>query len=169
MFLSHESMARDNAVEMMMQYLGSSPEDALDEVNETRGAHAQFSYLRRIFKGRLLQHLEADNEGGMKEEVQKLWDQTLRIYLMYLVGITLFTDKSTTYVDVVYLRYFRELEVVVGYSSGAAALSHLYRELNHVAHWNCKHLLGYLTLLLAWVYKHFSVYKQQGCVGWISG
>jgi len=50
------------------------------------------------------------------------------------VGITLFTDKIGAYVDVVYLRYFRDLEVVSGFSSGAAALSHLYRELNHAAH-----------------------------------
>lgn len=147
MLLSHETITRDNAVEMKIRYLGSSPGDALDGVNETKGAHARFSYLRRIFKERLLQQFEADNEGRMEEEVQKLSDQALRIYLMYLVGITLFTDKSVTYVNVVYLRYFRDLEVIAGFSLGVAALSHLYRELNHAAHWNCSQLLGYLTLL----------------------
>jgi hypothetical protein len=70
-------------------------------VNDTKGAHARFSYLRRIFKESLLQQLEADNEGGMEEKVQKLRAQALRIYLLYLVGITLFTDKSAHYVDVV--------------------------------------------------------------------
>jgi len=65
-----------------MRYLGSSPGDSLEEVNDTRGAHAQFSYMRRIFKELLLQQLEADNDGDM-EEVQKLRDQALRIYLMY--------------------------------------------------------------------------------------
>jgi len=132
MLMSHESISRDDVVEMMvMGYLRSSPRVALDEVNETGGAHARFSYLRKIFKERLLLQLELDNEGGMEEEVQRLRDQALRIYLMYLVGITLFTDKSVTYVDVVYLRYFRDLEVVAGFSWGAATLSHLYRELNH--------------------------------------
>jgi len=54
MLLSHETISRDNAVDMMMMgYLGSSAGDALDEVTETRGAHARFSYLRRIFKERL--------------------------------------------------------------------------------------------------------------------
>jgi hypothetical protein len=147
MLMSHETMTRDNAVEMTMRYLGSSFGDALDEVNDTRGAHARFSYLMRIFKERLMKQLKFDNEGGMKEEVRKFWDQALRIYLMYLVGITLFTDKSTTYVDVVYLRYFRDLEVVAGFSLGVAVLSHLYRELNHAAHWSCSQLSGYLTLL----------------------
>jgi len=56
----------------------------------------------------------------MKKEVHKLCDQTLHIYLFYLVGITLFIDKRATYVDVAYLRYSRDLEVATGYSWGVA-------------------------------------------------
>ena len=50
MLLSHETISRDDAVDVMMRYLGSSAGDALDEVIETRGVHARFNYLRRIFK-----------------------------------------------------------------------------------------------------------------------
>jgi hypothetical protein len=53
MFLSHETISRNGEVDMMMRYLGSIAGDALDEVTKTRDAHAQFSYLRRIFKERL--------------------------------------------------------------------------------------------------------------------
>jgi len=53
------------------------------------------------------------------------------------VGITLFTNKSQAAMNVVYLRYFRDLDVVASFSWGAAALAHLYRELNNAAHWNC--------------------------------
>jgi len=88
-----------------------------------------------------------ETEYGVNQEVQRLRDQVVRIYLLYLVGITLFTDKSATTVDVVYLKYFRDLDLVAGYSWGAAALAHLYRERNKVAHWNCGQVSGYLTLL----------------------
>jgi hypothetical protein len=54
MLLSHESISKDDAVSMMMQYLGSSSGDAIEEVSDTRGAHAPFSYMRRIFKECLL-------------------------------------------------------------------------------------------------------------------
>jgi len=81
------------------------------------------------------------------QEVRRLWDQVVRIYLLYLVGITLFTNKSTTVVDVVYLRYFRDLDLVDGYSWGVAALAHLYRELNKATRWNCSKVSEYLTLL----------------------
>jgi len=63
------------------------------------------------------------------------------------VGITLFTDKSQNVVDVVYLRYFRNLDLVAGFSWGVAALAHLYRELNNAARRNCSQVAGYLTLL----------------------
>jgi len=33
------------------------------------------------------------------------------IYLLYLVGITLFTDMSATYIDVSYMGYFKDLEL----------------------------------------------------------
>ena len=86
-------------------------------------------------------------EYGVTQEVQRLRAQVVRIYLLYLVGITLFTDKIQNVVDVVYLRYFRDLDLVVGYSWGAAALAHLYRELNNVARWNYSQVAGYMTLL----------------------
>jgi hypothetical protein len=103
--------------------------------------------LRRIFNERLLQQLALSNEHGVTEEAWMLRDQVVRIYLMYLVGITLFADKSQTYVDVVYLRCFRDLDVVSSFSWGAAALAHLYRELNNATHWNWGLVSGYLTLL----------------------
>jgi len=40
-------------------------------------------------------------------------------------------------VDVVYLRYFRDFDLVAGYSWGVATLAHLYREFNNAARWNC--------------------------------
>jgi len=133
--------------------------------------------------------------GGVAEEVQRLRDQVVRIYLLYLVRITLFTDKSQNDVDVVYLRYFRDLDLIAGFSWGAAALAHLYRELNNVARWNCSQVAGYLTLLqvliknyvffkckCVWFVYLYAVvfcaglgvstlprYGKQGCLGKISG
>jgi len=48
-------------------------------------------------------------------------DQTLRIYLLYFVGVTLFTNKSANYMNVTYLKYFRDLELVSDHAFGAAS------------------------------------------------
>ena len=147
MLLTHKLISRDDAVDSMVMYLRSDPGDALLELTRTKGAHCRFSYLRMIFKECLLQQLALETAHGVTEEVRRLRDQVVCIYLLYLVGITLFTNKSQTFVDVVYLRYFRDLDVVADYSWGAAALAHLYRELNNAVSWNCGQVSGYLTLL----------------------
>ncbi|XP_039684976.1 protein MAIN-LIKE 1-like [Medicago truncatula] len=129
MFLSHGFISRDQAMEWIELYLGSDPVDALLEVTKTKGAYCRFGYLQRIFKDRLKEQLALDIEyGGVTEE---------------------------NVVDVVYHMYFRDLDLVAGYSWGAAALAHLYRELNNATRWNCSQVAGYLTLLQAWVYQHF--------------
>ena len=83
----------------------------------------RFNYLERIFKERLKEQRDLAEEYGVTEEVERLRDQAVRIYLLYLVGITIFSDKSHWVVDVVYLKYFRDLEIVAGFSWGAAALA----------------------------------------------
>jgi len=85
----------------METYLGYSTGDALKEVEKTKGAHCRFGYLKRIFKERLKEQRDLETEYGVTQEVQRLRDQAVRIYLLYLVGITIFTDKSQWAVDVV--------------------------------------------------------------------
>lgn len=79
--------------------------------------------------------------------MQQLWEHALRKYFLYLVGITLVTDNNAYYLYVAYLKYFRDLELVVGYAWGNAALSHMYNELNNDSHYKTSHLFGYLSLL----------------------
>lgn len=49
--------------------------------------------------------------------------------MLYLVSTTIFVDKSATYVDVVYLRYFDDLERVHKYNLGPACLVYMYSKL----------------------------------------
>ncbi|XP_024634491.2 protein MAIN-LIKE 2-like [Medicago truncatula] len=130
-----------------MLLFGSDTGDALIEVDKTKCAHCRFSYLEKIFKERLKEQRDLAAEYGETEEVERLRDQVVRIYLLYLVGITIFTNKSQWDVDVVYLKFFRDLDLVSSFSSEVVALAHLYKELNNAARWNCSQVAGYLTLL----------------------
>ena len=106
-----------------------------------------------------------ETEYGVTQEVQRVRDQDVRIYLLYLVGITLFTNTNVVYV--VYLRYFRDLDLVAGYSWGAAALAHLYMELNNVARWNCNQVAGYLTLLQVQTAQTMFYYFKCKCLWFV--
>jgi hypothetical protein len=66
---------------------------------------------------------------------------------MLLVGTTIFSNKVKNYVDLTYLKYFRELDQDDNYAWGTAALAFLYQELSNVATPACKYVAGYLTLL----------------------
>jgi len=72
MLLSQGTITRDEAVELMETYLGSSTGDALKEVEKTKGAHCQFGYLERIFMERLKEHRDLETEYGVTQEVQRL-------------------------------------------------------------------------------------------------
>ena len=52
-----------------------------------------------------------------------------RGYLLYLLGCTLFVEKSTTRVPIFYLELLMDVEHIRHYAWGAAALVYLYRQL----------------------------------------
>jgi len=116
--------------------------------------------LAEHFQAAYEEQLELETEhGGVNQEVRRLRDQAVRKYFLYLVEITMFTDKSQNVVDVAYLRYFKDLDLVAAYSWGAAALAHLYRKLNNVARWNCGQVAGYLTLLQVYIKNYVLFFK----------
>jgi hypothetical protein len=67
--------------------------------------------LRENFKKRLQEAAEAEENGDVAEMWLE-WDQVVCIYLLYFVDITLFNDKSDTCIDVTYLKYSIDLEMV---------------------------------------------------------
>jgi hypothetical protein len=83
---------------------------------------------------------------GDVEQVELNRDQVVCIYLLYLVGATVFTNTITNYVDMAYIRYFRDLEMVIDYLWGLTALDHLYKEHNKGCNYKTSQLAGYFTL-----------------------
>jgi len=71
--------------------------------------------LKQDFKKRLEEAAKAREDSDV-EEMQLKLDQVVHIYMFYLVGIMFFIDKSVNYVDVTYLKYIRDLELVSDYT-----------------------------------------------------
>ncbi|XP_062000152.1 protein MAIN-LIKE 1-like isoform X2 [Rosa rugosa] len=78
-----------------------------------------------------------------------------RGFLLYILGCTLFVDKTGNRINVIYLHFLRDLNRVGRYAWGAAGLSFLYRQLGLASRVGCRQIGGYLTLLEAWIYEHF--------------
>lgn len=82
-------------------------------------------------------------------------------YLLFLLGCTLFIDKSSMRVSVAYLECLKNLYEVQEYAWGAAALAHLYRHLGSATQVEVKQMAGYITLLEAWVYERFPYFTPN--------
>lgn len=71
--------------------------------------------LEEIYKDHL--HMAQDVEGD-DMLVEYHIQYALMCYLLFLVGMSMFVDKSATCIDVVYLKYFTDLIVIHEYNWG---------------------------------------------------
>lgn len=58
---------------------------------------------------------------GDDEQVMYLRAYAMSSYLLYLVGTPIFVDKSSYYVDVIYLKYVTDLKRIHKYNWGVFA------------------------------------------------
>jgi len=75
------------------------------------------------------------------------WIVVARVYLLHLLGCTLFANKSVTHVHVVFLDALRDLMQIGTYTWGVDALVHMYDNLNDTSKSTARQLAGYITLL----------------------
>ncbi|KAK9714639.1 hypothetical protein RND81_06G108600 [Saponaria officinalis] len=115
-----------------------------------------------IYKGSglLTQKLRTVVESGNEHD-------SLRAYLMMLLGQTLFVDKSGDRVIARMLCFFEDLSAVSDYAWGATTLAYLYRELGMVTREGAQGVSGCLSLLQAWIYEFLDVvepYQRDCCL-----
>ncbi|XP_028181287.1 protein MAIN-LIKE 1-like [Glycine soja] len=129
---SFEPLVTSDAVALLTELLEVTPDEATSETRQAGGPHVLLSWLWDMYQSRCR---------------ARQWVVAARTYLLHLVGCTLFANKSATYVHVVHLQAFRDLGQAGAFSWGAAALVHLYDQLNEASQ--------ALTQHMCWIYEHF--------------
>ncbi|KAG5562420.1 hypothetical protein RHGRI_005229 [Rhododendron griersonianum] len=124
---------REECFAMVQRCLGVMADVAEDEV--TTNNRVEFEWLKETFSEVL--------DGDSEERV----DCCARAYLLCLLGITLFADKTGTTISVQFLTLLEDLGRVRDYAWGVGGLGHLYRQLGQASRRNCKQLSGYTSLL----------------------
>ncbi|XP_058746191.1 uncharacterized protein LOC131640685 [Vicia villosa] len=129
--LDHSLILMVEAIEWMVGYLGMDPNMEDYECRETGGARIKFSSLIQLYEN----HLVAAPE--LEQESDELFTEyhracALQCWFMLLVGTALFVDKSTTYIDMTYLRYFIDLTIVDQWNWGAAILGWIILYFHHI-------------------------------------
>ncbi|KAF9603417.1 hypothetical protein IFM89_036118 [Coptis chinensis] len=114
-----------------------------ENVPKVKKGHVTLEWLRKTFSN------------TPEDATAEIVDCHVRAYLLFLLGCTIFNDKSGVGVHVAYLQVLLEVDNVSKYAWGAAALAYLYRELAKASQQNGRQVAGCMTLLEAWVYEHF--------------
>lgn len=90
------------------------------------------------------------------------WMQTMthlgshaRAHILRLIGGTIFSDKSSHFVNLMFLPLLEELEQAGEYSWGSAALGWLYRDLCRATVPTAHEIGGFLILLQVWAWDRF--------------
>ena len=78
-------------------------------IGKTWGTHVRYSYLDMVFTTEIKRAREDDYD---LEQVTIHKRFSMRAYLLYLVGTQIFVDTSSTYTDIMYLRYFDDFETI---------------------------------------------------------
>ena len=125
----------EDATELLMRTLGVTQRVAEDELGMIWGTSVRLEWLRFRFSN----VTNVDTEIRIKCAV--------RPYLLYLVGCTLFSDKSGTRASVSYVSIFKDLGTISTYAWRTAILAYLYRQLGFVSRGDVKQIAGYFSLL----------------------
>ncbi|XP_058761986.1 protein MAIN-LIKE 2-like [Vicia villosa] len=133
-------------MEMLMEELRVDLDDALEEVERTRGAHVKFQTLQRIYHTELTATHQA---AGDEADADIHRERVLRCYFLYLIGTQLFMSTSSTFTDVVYLTYLSDIVRVREYKWGAATHAYTYHRQGEGCLWKARTVAGSCTLLVA--------------------
>ncbi|KAL7177638.1 hypothetical protein ACSBR2_030908 [Camellia fascicularis] len=134
---------------LVVAALGVDDAEATEELSSARGKSIKLEWLRIKFNG--------CNDSDTEESIVC----AARAYLLFLLGYTLFSDKSGTRVPVVYLQLLMDVTDIHTYAWGAAALAYLYRQLGFATRSAVRQMAGYMTLLEAWIYEHFRPFRPH--------
>lgn len=130
-----EKLKFKDVVNLVANKLGVPLEMAAKKLRAILGMFMQLEWLRGLFCSVNDSHDLA------------LIECTIKGYLLFLLGCTLFTDKSTTWVPIMYLKLLTKLWELHEYAWGATTLAHLYRQLGMTNRVDVKQMVGYITLL----------------------
>ena len=108
----NERMAYQEAQALLADALGIEPTEAHEELMQVRGQSIRLEWLQERFAS------------VSDDERDEMVDCAVRAYILYLLGYTLFTNKSGTRVPIIFLTQPVDLEAVCSYVWGTAVLAY---------------------------------------------
>jgi hypothetical protein len=125
---------------------------------ELGGPYLKHKFVAAVFIDNWDYAERAVVENKPMHEIRLYRERAIRAFLLFLVGCTIFSNKSNYYVEVVYLQFFQDLSTVHQWNWGAAALCHLQMYLEQASWAKTTQMAGYMSFLQVQIYVRLSYY-----------
>lgn len=132
--LMGERVKNDEGIKLAEELLGMETKDA---DRDARDGHMLITTLRSEYKC----DLRAD------ETDEERIDWYVRAYLLYVLGSTLFSDKSGSKVSLTWLKDLSDVKTIHTKGWGLAGLVYLYHQLGIASRENTAQMAGYVQLV----------------------
>lgn len=145
-----KKVSREHGVSMMTRYLGMSAAAVAKACKAKYGAHLTFVALKRLYEDHLIVARQLDVPQSREElkERDRRREWCVRSFLIYLVGCTLFTNKTDKHTEVINLECMVDLTAMNRWLWGGMKLAHLYHYLTDSVQPRTKTMSGCVTLLM---------------------
>ncbi|KAL5731847.1 protein-serine/threonine phosphatase [Ranunculus cassubicifolius] len=134
-FLDGKTINYEEAQKLLVKWLGASIEEAKKECS--RSPTVSLAWLRNKFQGKLKKDVKD------KETI----DRYVRGYILYVLGNTIFSDRSGNRVDVYFLENLAVVKDISKFAWGLAALVYLYKQLAFATRATTRQMCGYVYLI----------------------
>lgn len=86
--------------------------------------------MKYLYEKHLNAIINLKNVDGKEDAINNLRKQSVRALLLYLVGCTIFIDKSNKHIDLILLEAPQDLDMIHEWAWGGTTLSFLYHYLS---------------------------------------
>lgn len=145
------SVDEEVGAQLMYELLGMPEDEANTEAKKNKGAFIKYAKLIEVYIRHYTSVTNMLEEGGYPQDVL-VYHQAccIRAFLLYVVGLTLFANKSKKHIDLIFLEGMRDIHAIREYAWGAMGLATLYKYLSEAAVLGPRSgsMAGYTSLLV---------------------
>jgi len=154
--IQEDELDHDHGVELMLNHLLFSVEEAVGQASDNSGAFVTYTALKHRYKHLLNRCNQLVGEEDLLEEeeqeLSRIRPACVKAFLLHLLGYTLFADKNIKTINLVWMLAIRDLANIGTWAWGAIGLAFLYEQLNLTYSSHVGAVGGYMTLLVVIFY-----------------
>jgi len=149
--IQEDDLDPDHGVEMLVNHLLFSMEEAVEQVSNNPGAFVTYTALKERYEHLLnrCNHLSGEDLSEEEEqEVSYIRPACVKAFLLFLLGYTLFAGKNNKTINLLWMLAIQDLADIGTWSWGGMRLAFLYEQLNLTSSSHVSAVGGYMTLLV---------------------